>query len=95
MIGRGSLGSLPRVIHSATSTSLLELDKLHDHVTHDVRHSKHFKKQRKPYLFKIIKKPRKSFDFEATHELSMTLQHTHQALDDEICDMHLAWKNPG
>ncbi|MDB5341276.1 MAG: hypothetical protein JWN70_6895 [Planctomycetaceae bacterium] len=72
MIGRGSLESFQRVIHFATSTSLLELDKLHDHVTHDVRHSKHFKKQRKPYLFIFIKKPRKSFDFEAAHDVAMT-----------------------
>ena len=46
------------------STLVLELDKLDDHVTHDVRHSKHFKKQRKPYPFNFVKISKENFQFQ-------------------------------
>jgi hypothetical protein len=42
---------------------LLELDKLNDHETHVERHSKHFKKQRKPYLLIFVKKPWETLSF--------------------------------
>ena len=62
------------VIHSChsipNSTWLLELDKLHDHVTHDVRHSKHFKNQRKPVPFIFVKKAKEFFRFQTSCALA-------------------------
>lgn len=72
------------------STWLLELDKLHDHVTHDVRHRKHFKKQRKPYLSIFIKKPRKTFDFWTVTKDSTRSCATLDVLRSLTPDMHFA-----
>lgn len=66
VIGRGLLGSSFIVRSIPNSTWLLELDKPDDHETHVERHSKHFKKQRKPYLSFFVKKPWETFTFRAS-----------------------------
>jgi hypothetical protein len=63
VIGRGVTGVINTCHSIPNSTWLLELDKFHDHETHVERHSKHFKKQRKPYLLIFVKKPWETLGF--------------------------------